>query len=70
MSLANDTARCTGTRCPSAMNCRRYTERGTGSDTAWYAAFWARREAGSSACESIMPVRVVTTFVESEGGAE
>lgn len=64
MSLTNNDARCAGTRCPSAMNCRRYTERGTGGDTAWYAAFWARREAGSDACESMIPVRVISTFKE------
>lgn len=61
MSIPNDTARCAGTRCPSAHNCRRYTERAT-SDYAWHAAFWARREAGADACESIIPVVNMSTF--------
>lgn len=61
MSLANDVARCSGQDCPSATNCKRYTERGS-SDRVLYAAFWARREAGSSACESYLPVTVVSTF--------
>lgn len=57
----SDYAKCTGESCPSATNCKRYTERGL-SDNATYAAFWARREAGSSACESYLPVTVVSTF--------
>lgn len=73
-TLANDTARCAGTGCPSKANCRRYTERATGRDNVWYAAFWARREAGASACESLAPVVHVSTFSAgeygvSEGGA-
>lgn len=60
--LSNDDARCAGTRCPSKMNCRRYTERATGSEHAWYAAFWARREAGSSACDMYLPIVPASTF--------
>lgn len=63
MSLTNDTARCSGMQCPSAHNCRRYTERAT-SDYVTNAAFWARREAGADACESIIPVQNMSTFKE------
>lgn len=63
MSLTNDVARCSGQDCPSATNCKRYTERGS-SDRVCHAAFWARREAGSTACESYLPVELVSTFKE------
>lgn len=62
ISIANDTARCAGTKCPSKLNCRRYTALATGSEHIWYAAFWARREAGASACDSIIPVNLESTF--------
>ena len=65
MSLPNDTARCGGQNCPSALNCRRYVERGS-SDYVTHAAFWMRREAGASACENVIWVNVVTTY----GGEE
>lgn len=61
MTIGNDIARCGGDDCPSRNNCRRYTERGATGNT-WYAAFWARREAGATACDSIIPVKLMTTF--------
>lgn len=65
MSLANDIARCGSASCPSRNNCRRYTERAA-TEYTWYAAFWARREAGADACESIIPVKNMTTFAPAE----
>lgn len=65
MSLPNDTARCDGFNCPSRKNCRRYTERKAGGDYTAYAAFWSRREAGADACESIIPVTVISTFKDA-----
>ena len=59
-----DQTRCTGNQCPSATNCRRYTERATGIGHIKYAAYWARREAGADACESIEPVRKISYFKE------
>lgn len=69
MSLPANVSRCPGFRCPSAMNCRRFKELRSGT---LQAAFYARREAGTSACEHYLPVKVVSTFaavpVDSEGG--
>lgn len=45
---------CAGTGCQSRNQCLRYTMRAT-QERAVFAAFWARREAGATACESFMP---------------
>lgn len=60
--LSTDICRCDGGQCPSRMNCRRYTERHVKGEHITQAALWARREAGSSACDMWIPVRIVTTF--------
>lgn len=62
MHLRSDEPRCQGTDCPSAMNCRRYTERATMGDRTPMAAMHLRREAGADACAQIVPVRPVSTF--------
>jgi hypothetical protein len=62
MSLPRAIARCSGVKCPSATNCRRYTEQRSGNERTVYAAFYARREAGADSCDSMIPVRAVTTF--------
>jgi len=55
MNLPPDKARCSGDNCPSKRKCLRYTDKpARNDDKTNYAAFWARREAGSSACESII----------------
>ncbi len=64
MNLLNDTARCYGNNCPSKKNCMRYTVKPLRGDYTLYAAFYARREAGADACDSIIPVRQITTFIE------
>jgi len=53
---------CAGTGCQSRNQCLRYSMRAV-QERAVYAAFWARREAGASGCDSFMPV------VQVEGGA-
>jgi len=58
--------RCDGGDCPSKTNCRRYIDRRTGGEYMCNAALWCRREAGASACESYLPARVVSTFVEGK----
>jgi len=65
MTLPNDICRCDGGDCPSKSNCRRYIDRGTGGEHTTNAALWCRREAGASACDSYLPVLMVTTFPES-----
>lgn len=54
--------RCDGGTCPSKNNCRRYTERKTKGDYIINAALWARREAGTSACDMYLPINAVSTF--------
>jgi len=64
MTLPNDIARCGGYRCPSRHQCKRHTatrEQRESDTLTPYAAFWARREAGASACESFLPL------VQAEG---
>lgn len=59
MTLPNDIARCTGDCCPSRHQCKRHTatlERSESNTLTPYAAFWARREAGASACDSFLPL--------------
>ena len=63
MPLGYDIARCTGQQCPSAANCRRYTERILPKGVmAPYSAFYLRRDAGDSACDGFLPVAPVSTF--------
>lgn len=62
-NLSNDEPRCAGIRCPSMMNCRRHTERATGGE---YAALYARRDVGSSACDMYMPIVPAGIFEASE----
>lgn len=63
MSLSYNKARCSGQQCPSANNCRRYTERHVPKGViASFAALYLRREAGDSACDQFIPVEVVSTF--------
>ena len=62
MELPNDVARCPGTGCQSAMNCRRYTERAAIDDRTPMAALHLRREAGADACDQVIPVQRVSTF--------
>lgn len=67
MTLPNDITRCTGDRCQSRMQCLRHiASRQPAADNkpTLYAAFWARREAGASACESFIPL------VELSGGGQ
>ena len=64
-TIANDVARCSGDNCQSRNNCRRYTDRSTAGNMTPYAAFWARREAGANACESLIAVNPISTFKES-----
>lgn len=64
-TIANDVARCSGDNCPSRNNCRRYTDRSTAGNMTPHAAFWARREAGANACESLIAVNTVSTFKEA-----
>jgi len=62
MTLPNDIARCTGERCPSRHQCKRHTatlERRESDTLTPYADFWARREAGASACDSFLPLAQV-----------
>lgn len=61
-TIANDVARCSGDNCPSRNNCRRYTDRSTAGNMTPHAAFWARREAGTSASDMYLPIEVVSTF--------
>lgn len=62
-ALSYDIARCTGQQCPSAANCRRYTERQVPKGVMVpMAAFYLRREAGDSACDGFMPAVPVSTF--------
>lgn len=61
MTLPDYATRCDGQQCPSRNNCKRYTERNDKDYVTW-AALWARREAGSSACDMLIPIEVVTTF--------
>lgn len=64
MTLLSPTEpRCSGARCPSAMNCRRYTERATGGE---YAALYARRHAGDTACDMYSPIVPASTFEATE----
>lgn len=49
--MTEQTTICAGTNCPSRSNCKRYTERHAG---ATYAALWARRGAGDSACDQFL----------------
>lgn len=44
-----DNIRCQGGNCPSKQQCNRYTDRS--NKHAPYAAFWARRDAGATACD-------------------
>lgn len=62
MPLDINEPRCQGTDCPSAMNCRRYTERATAGDRTPMAAYHLRRDAGASACDSFRATRPVSTF--------
>jgi hypothetical protein len=63
MPLPYDVARCDGGNCPSRNHCARFLERNIPKGvTALYAAFHTRREAGSDACESIIPVARLSTF--------
>ena len=55
---------CEGSKCPSAKNCRRYTERNSHESVP--AALWIRREAGASACDMYLPIEVVSTFKADE----
>lgn len=49
------THHCTGDRCQSRQQCLRYTTRHKPARPV-FAAFWARREAGASACDSFLPI--------------
>lgn len=49
------THHCTGDRCQSRQQCLRYTTRHKPARPV-FAAFWARREAGASACDSFLPL--------------
>lgn len=63
MSLSYDQARCTGQQCPSASNCRRYTERQVPKGVmANFAALYLRRQAGDNACDQFLAVKPVSTF--------
>lgn len=63
MGLPYNEARCTGQQCPSANNCRRYTERQIQKGiVAAIAPLYLRREAGADACDQYMPVVLVSTF--------
>lgn len=64
MTISANTARCDGGNCPSKTNCRRYTERSGQGDYILKAALWVRREAGATACDMVMWINPVTTFVE------
>jgi hypothetical protein len=49
--------------CPSKRNCQRHeSERGMEFSAA---SLNSRREAGATACDMYMPIKVVTTFVEA-----
>lgn len=62
MSLSYNKARCSGQQCPSANNCRRYTERHVPKGViAHFAALYTRIEDGASACDQFIPVEVVST---------
>ena len=67
--LSTDVSRCEGGSCPSKDNCRRYTERKVQGDYVVNAALWLRREAGASACDSYLPVRVISTFASEVANA-
>lgn len=54
---------CDGGNCPSKRNCHRYTAPRPQEFTR--AALLLRREAGSNACDLVIFVKPVTTFVES-----
>lgn len=63
MPLLNNEPRCTGQQCPSASNCRRYTERQVPKGVmANFAALYLRREAGDNACDQFLAVKPVSTF--------
>ncbi len=65
--LPNDIARCDGYYCPSKSNCRRHPGiKITGDNPVPYAAFWARRDPGDSACRQYLPVRIISTFQAGE----
>lgn len=47
--------RCAGLGCPSKDRCHRYrTDSVGGHDNVQYAAMWARREAGATACDQFV----------------
>lgn len=53
--MSQSNKRCAGLNCPSKSNCDRYcTEAVGGADDIEYAAFWARREAGATACDQFI----------------
>lgn len=62
MPQPNDELLCAGNRCPSATNCKRYADRATKTGHIQYAAFWARRDPGSDSCDSMRPVKIMSTY--------
>lgn len=56
---------CSGARCPSRGNCKRYLA-GVAKTNGGYAAFYSRREEGASACDSYLPVVKISTFEAQE----
>lgn len=50
---------CLGTNCPSKNNCKRFVDR---EEHSIPAAIHARREAGASACDMYLPIKVLSTF--------
>lgn len=51
---------CAGTNCPSLSNCQRFTPNLTND----LAALHVRREAGATACDRFLPIKLITTFKE------